>query len=180
MDSSSKPHSSHKSGTRIAPTIVASAGASASPPKHNWCKAKMAWKQVLAAKKDKTIQLGNIITSMQSIIRQVGAAPSFADKLEVMEMITICKDVIKDLYDDTSVETERALKAFKVFQNENGSNRRNKIHGSLMRQTAKILHTIDEKTTVGGLRTMVLNGLVTVCEKSVSRIHHSFVRVVAY
>jgi len=117
---------------------------------------------------------------MQSIIQQVGAAPSFADKSEVMEMITVCRDVIKDLYDDTSVETERALETFKAFQNSNGSNRRSKIHDSLMTQIARMLHTVDEKMTVGELRAMVLNSSVTVFDKSVGSIHYSVVRVVTY
>ncbi|RMZ69368.1 hypothetical protein GMOD_00006157 [Pyrenophora seminiperda CCB06] len=140
MCSSKTPRASNKSGSCAATSAGTTSSALALAPKRSNSKAKMAWKEICAARKDKAIVLDNIFTNMQSIAHHVGAAPNFADKSEVMDMITLCKDVIKDLYEDAQVETERAQKAYKALGDEDGDVLRQK-------ETTTKLHVPVSKVT---------------------------------
>ena len=124
-------------------------------------------------KKDKSVQFNHLTTNTQSVEVSFGAAPDFPGKSEAMEMLGVCKDVIRDCYDDAKEETERAQKACKAFQDDNKNGRPNKAQDSLMLQAAKMIQPVDGKMTVDELRKMLLSNSVILHGDSVSHSHHS-------
>lgn len=177
MDSSRKSRISNGSGSRAATTAVATSSASVSS-KHDWPKAKLAWTDVYTAKKDNAVQFDRLVTTMQSVEASFGAAPDFAGKPEAIEMLKVCTDVIKDFYDDANVETERALTACKAFQDDSENACRDKLQDKLMLQATKMMHTVDEKMTVGELRKMLLSDSITLRNKTVSSLLHGDLKTI--